>query len=158
MEKEFIIKIDLEKLTKDIIEKETYAEGYSGYSIIENRVKDEIKQNIRNSVVLEITNSLNLNEFKESGYTKDYLKSKSNEILEENLSNLVKEKTENWIKNNIRWVIEKQAEKSVEEFLLPRLQKIINNLIVVNTEAVENEMEALKSDYENQIKQIENIK
>lgn len=156
MEKELIIKIDLEKLTKDVIEKETYAEGYSGYSIIENKVKDEIKQNIRNSIVGEIKDSLNLAEFKESGYTKDYLKRKSNEILEENLSALVKEKTEQWVKNNIRWVVERQAEKSIEEFLVPRLQKMLSNLIIVNTESVENEMEALKNDYENQIKQIEN--
>lgn len=157
MKQELTIKIDLEKLTKDVLEKETYAEGYTGYGVIENKVKEEIKSSIRNTIVEEIKKSLNLDEFRESGYGAGYLKRKANEIIEESLSALVKEKAEEWVKENIRWVVEKQAEKSIEEFLLPRLQKMINNLMVVNTEAVENEMEALKSYYENQINENDDI-
>jgi uncharacterized membrane protein YheB (UPF0754 family) len=157
MKNEIIIKIDLEKITQDVLEKETYSEGNTGYSIIQNKVKEEIKNNIRESVSREIMDSMNLDEFRENNYGNGYLKRKANEIIEESLGNLVKEKTENWVKDNIRWVIERQAEKSIEEFLIPRLQKMINNLMVVNTEAVENEMELLKQDYEQQIKNIEEV-
>lgn len=155
MNNELTIKIDLEKLTKDVLEKETYADGYSGYAVIENRVKEEIKSSIKNTVVAEIKGCLNLDEFRESGYGSVYLQSKAREIIEESLSSLVKERTEKWVKENMRWIVEKQAEKSIEEFLLPRLHKMIASLMVVNTEAVEQEMELLKSDYEKQINDLE---
>lgn len=156
MDKNLTINIDLEKLTKDVLEKETYSEGHSGYAIIENRVKDEIKSNIKNTVVDEIKKSLNLDEFRSSNYGSEYLKREAEEIISESLKYLVKKYAENWVKENIRWVIERQAESSIEKFLVPRLQKMINNLMVVNTESVEKEMQELKDDYENQIRDIEN--
>ncbi len=155
MKNELIIKIDLEKITSDVLEKETYSEGYTGNGIIQERVKNELKDWIKTSIVDEIKNNLNLKEFKERGYAHDYLKLTANQILEENLGDLVKDKTEDWVKKNIRWIIEKQAEKTIEEFLVPRLQKMINNLLIVNTENLENEMQQLKDDYESQIKDIE---
>jgi len=155
MEKELTIKIDLEKITKDLLEKETYLEGSNGYSILENQVKNDIKQQIRERVVSEIKDSLNLEEFQSSGYSGVYLKETAIKILNEELGDKIKEHAETWIKQNIRWIIEKQVEKNIEKFIIPRMQKMISNLIVVNIESVEKEMEELKNGYESQIKDIE---
>lgn len=150
-----IVEIDFEKITKDLLTKETYTEGATVYNSIEESAKREIKDWIKHSVVSEIRESLNLKEFREEGYTKAYLKQEASRILEEELKGLVAEKVKSWITTNMRWIVEKQAEKNIEEFLVPRLQKMISNLMVVNTEQVDEEMDALKSDYESQIRQME---
>ena len=156
MENKITIKIDLEKMTDDILKKETYSEeGETGYGIIQDRLKQEIKDYIKDGVFEEIKESLNLSEFKDREYTSDYLKLTANKILDEQLEQLVKDKTEDWVKKNMRWIVEEQAEKSIKEFLLPRMQKIIKNLMIIDTEAVENEMQELKDDYETQLEELE---
>jgi len=154
MEKELIIKIDLEKITEDILEKETYSSGVSTSVIIQNRVKDEIKRNIQNSIVDEIKRNINIEELKEKSYSSEYLKRTANDILQKELSGLVKNYTDEWIKKQMRYVVEDAVRKNVEEFVLPKLQKMISNLIIVNQENIDEELQELQKGYEEQIKEL----
>ena len=154
MEKELIIKIDLEKITEDILEKETYSSGVSTSVIIQNRVKDEIKRNIQNSIVDEIKRNINIEELKEKSYSSEYLKRTANDILQKELSGLVKNYTDEWIKKQMRYVVEDAVRKNVEEFVLPKLQKMISSLIIVNQENIDAELQELQKGYEEQIKEL----
>jgi hypothetical protein len=152
MNKQLTITIDLEKLTSDILEKETYAEGNGGYAILQNQIKTEIKQNIRDSVVGEITQNLNISELREHGMSKDWLTSTARELLDKELRSLVREVVDEFVKDNMRRIIEDQASKTIREFLVPRLEKLIGSLVVIDTEAAKREMEDLEKYYEDQLR------
>jgi uncharacterized membrane protein YheB (UPF0754 family) len=149
------IEIDLEKLTKDLLESETYSDGNSTFYVIENKAKEQIKQYITSSIVSEITKNLSLNEFVEKGWqTREYLKRTSDEILSKNLSELVQKYTENWIKNNMKSVVEREISKNINELLIPRVQKLVSSLIVVNKEKVDEELKEMEDYYNGVISDI----
>lgn len=154
MNKQLTITIDLEKLTSDILEKETYVKGNNVYAVLQNEVKREIKQNIHDGVVREITQNLNISELKEQGMSKAWLTRTARELLDEELRSLVKEVVDEFVKNNMRRIIEDQANKTIREFLVPRLEKLINSLIIINTESAEQEMKELENYYEEQLQQM----
>jgi hypothetical protein len=154
MNKQLTITIDLEKLTSDILEKETYAEGKGGYAILQNQVKTEIKQNIRDGIIREITQNLNIGELKERGMSKDWLTRTAREMLDKELRSLVREVVDEFVKHNMRRIIEDQANETIREFLIPRLEKLIGSLVVVDTESAEQEIKELENYYEEQLKEM----
>jgi predicted MPP superfamily phosphohydrolase len=137
------------------LEKETYIDGSTVYNSIQESAKREIKNWIQSSVVSDIKQAINLNDFKERGYSGEWLKEEAKKILIEELRELVAKYTKEWISQNMKWIVEKEAQKNIEEFIVPRLQKLIGSLIVVNTENVEQEMEEMRDDYQNQIRELE---
>lgn len=155
MKNKIIVEIDLEKITKDILEKETYCEGSTVYNSIKEVAKREIKDWAKNAIVEEVKKSLNLDELRTNDYGKVWLKDEAKNIITNELRDRVKDLCTDWVKSNMKWVVEKEVQKNVEEFLVPRLQKLIGSLIVVNTETVEQEMEDMRDDYQNQIRELE---
>ena len=155
MTNELKITINLEEITKNILEKETYSSGENIYYTIQEKAKLEIKSWIQSSVVSEIKKVINLNEFLDEGYSAKCLKEQAKKIISDELKEIIKKYAESWVNNNMRWIVEKQAEKQIEDFLLPRLQKTIASLMVINTESAEQELQELKDDYENQLEQLE---
>lgn len=155
MKNKIIAEIDLEKVTKDILDKETYCEGSTVYNSIQEVAKREIKEWIKSSIVNEIKQAINLEEFRETNYGRPWLKKMAQEILNKELKELIVKYAEDWTKANMKWIVEKEAQKNIEEFIVPRLQKLIGSLIVVNTENVEQEMEEMRDDYQNQIRELE---
>jgi predicted MPP superfamily phosphohydrolase len=155
MKNKIIVEIDFNKITKDLLEKETYIDGSTVYNSIQESAKREIKNWIQSSVVSDIKQAINLNDFKERGYSGEWLKEEAKKILIEELRELVAKYTKEWISQNMKWIVEKEAQKNIEEFIVPRLQKLIGSLIVVNTENVEQEMEEMRDDYQNQIRELE---
>ena len=153
---ELNIKIDLEQITKGILEKETYV-GDQGniYNTIQEKAKQEIKNWIQVAIVSEIKKVINLDDFIDKSYSKVYIREEAKKIINDELRSIIIEYTKSWVNNNMRWIVEKQAEKQIEEFLLPRLQKTISALMVINTESAEQEIQALKEDYENQLEDLE---
>jgi len=154
MNKQLTITIDLEKLTSDILERETYANGNNGSAILQNIVTREIKERIEIDVVNEIKRNLNISELKEQGMSKAWLTSTARELLDKELRSLVKEVVDEFVKNNMRRIIEDQANKTIREFLIPRLEKLIGSLVVVDTESSEQEMKDLENYYEEQLQQM----
>ena len=155
MKNKIIVEIDFEKITKDLLEKETYIEGSTVYNSIQESAKREIKDWIKSSIVSDIKKAINLDEFKEEGYSSEWLKEQAQEILSTELRELVTKYTKDWVTSNMKRIVEKEAQKNIEEFIVPRLQKLIGSLIVVNTENVEQEMEEMRDDYQNQIRELE---
>ena len=149
------IEIDLEKLTKDLLESETYSKGNSTLYMIENRAKEQIKQYITSSIVSEITKKLSLDEFVEKGWqTREYLKKTSDEILSKNLAELVQKYTENWIKDKMKSVVEREISRNINELLIPRVQKLVSSLIVVNKEKADEEIKEMEEYYNGVISDI----
>lgn len=91
MKQKLIVEIDLEKITKDILEKETYCEGSTVYNSIQEVAKREIKDWVKNAIVEDVKKSLNLDELRTNNYGKTWLKDEAKNIITNELREAVKE-------------------------------------------------------------------
>lgn len=132
MNKELVITIDMDKLTSDLLEKELYSNGASVNVTLQDEIKKEIKNQIKQRVVFEITRELNIQELREQGYSKEYLTSTARELLSKSLNSLVEENVKTYLDKYLEQKIARMTDGAIEDAVLPRIQKVIDNLLVVN--------------------------
>jgi uncharacterized membrane protein YheB (UPF0754 family) len=128
------LNIDVDKITKDMLDKELYEESYK-YSI-KRTVEQEIREGIKQSVLHEIRQNLEPFKLKENGYSKEWMKKEAKDILDKELSTVLKDHVESWMKANLIHFIDANARKYLESKFLPFLQKVVDSLIVVNEQSI----------------------
>ena len=149
------IEIDFKKITENILESETYSNGNDFRYTVQEKVEQEIKDEIQRSVSDEIRTQLDLSSFIDNKYTNKYITKEAEKICDKAMRELVQEHAKKWIKSNMRYVVERVAQDEINDFFIPRLQSCISNLLVVNTDTLEQEMQEMKDDYEAQIRELE---
>ena len=124
--------------------------------IMENgRLKEEIKASMQNRIVggvtNEITRALNLEEFRTRNlYTNDYLTKKAEEILKEELDKMVGEYVQRYIKNNLQPQIYRIVSDLIESIALPRIQKFVEKVVVIDGQAQDDFVREQEAEYESQ--------
>lgn len=148
------INIDIEKILWDFLKGEWYERTLDEY------IKYRTKDIINNKITSEVEKSLNIEWFtieqenKIKGYYDDFFNKKVIEFLDNKVSiyleNYFNWKLENkwWWKSFIYTKIEKYIKEYMENNFLPKLQNILNNILVVNAEKMITE-EDLECAYQN---------
>ena len=130
--------IDVQKIAEEILEGERSNEYYS----LKEQIKNKIKNKIEDKITWEIFKSLNLNEFREERYGKKYLTETAKKILDKELKERTQEHCNEWIKRNLKKIMENHLYEFFNEKVYPLLSKIIANSIVVNDEKLKEEWDA----------------
>lgn len=138
------IDVDVEKIAQELLTKEIYDSSYS-YSL-NREITEELKRQIREQIVGAIKANLDISELKEKSYSKDYLKKVANEILGKELKELTEQYVKNWLSKYFVNTIERQTRQYTEEKMLPFLQKIVDNIIVVNQQGIDETIEDMEDD------------
>lgn len=133
--------IDLDKIFKDFLEKDVSGEPIYR---LEGAIKHEIKERAKQKILDDVYSKLDIGELIENGYSRKWLTGKAQEILKERLDSYVNEFAETYFKKNLPYIIQQKADEMVKEWILPIMQKIVSNLMVVDS-----------SDIDSQIKQLE---
>ena len=139
MKQKVILNLDIDKITKDILMKED-----GGYSSIEYGVQRAIRDEAITVVKNSILENLNLSELKEKGYSKEYLKKEAKDILDVQLKTLTDEYIQEWITNNMKFVVEKALRNTLDTLLLPRLEDIVKSLLVVDQSSYDERINELE--------------
>lgn len=151
---ELKINIDIEKILWDFLEWEWYEKTLDEY------IKYRTKDIINNKITSEVEKKINIDWFtveqenKIKGYYDNFFNEKIEKFLDEKVSiyleNYFNWKLENkwWWKSFIHTKIEEYINKYMEENFLPKLQSILNNILVVNAEKMITE-EDLEYAYHN---------
>lgn len=131
---EIKVNIDVDRIVKEVLEEN------EGSWTIKERVKDEIRERI----IAQIKEQLDIPKVKEKGYTKDFLTKTAQEIVRKELREVTEEFCQKWIKDNMKAVLISTLNKTVEAFLLPLVQQVVSKIIVIN----KDEIEGVIKDYE----------
>ncbi len=114
------------------------------------KVKQEIQQLATDKLTAEMTQGIKIPEFVEKRSYRngeEYLTSLADKIIAERLTELVEAACNKWLANSaqsIAYKIKTLAEAQIE----PALNKLIASMLVVNTENVDAEMQALQDEIE----------
>lgn len=134
------INVDIDKILWDFLKGEWYERTLDEY------IKYRTKDIINNKITSEVEKKINIDWFtieqenKIKGYYDDFFNKKVIEFLDNKVSiyleNYFNWKLENkwWWKSFIYTKIEKYINEYIEKNFLPKLQSILNNILVVNSE------------------------
>ena len=114
------------------------------------RVNQEIQDLAIDRLTAEMTDGIKIPEFVEKrryGNGEEYLTSLAEKIIGERLTKLVEEACEKWLEKSSQTVAYK-IKQLAEEQIEPALNRLIANMLVVNTENVDAEMQALQEEIE----------
>ncbi len=137
MKTQITLEIDVDQIAQDLMERE----GSAGYSSIRYAVQEEIKRQAVEQVKRDILSEANVTSLVEHGYSgRDYLTQLTKETLQEQLKTHTEAFVKDWIKNNMKWVVEKCLRDTLDSLVVPRLQKMITNMLIVDTETMEEQM------------------
>ena len=136
---EIKVNIDIDRIVKEVLEED------GGNWTIKERVRDEIRERI----IAQIKEQLDIPKVKEKGFTKDFLTKTAQEIVRKELREVTEEFCKKWIKDNMKAVLISTLNETVEAFLLPLVQQVVSKVIVIN----KDEIEAIVKDYEEQLKE-----
>ena len=148
------INVDIDKILWDFLKGEWYERTLDEY------IKYRTKDIINNKITSEVEKKINIDWFtieqenKIKGYYDDFFNKKVIEFLDNKVSiyleNYFNWKLENkwWWKSFIYTKIEKYIKEYMENNFLPKLQNILNNILVVNAEKMITE-EDLECAYQN---------
>lgn len=134
------INVDIDKILWDFLKGEWYERTLDEY------IKYRTKDIINNKITSEVEKKINIDWFtieqenKIKGYYDDFFNKKVIEFLDNKVSiyleNYFNWKLENkwWWKSFIYTKIEQHIDQYMEKNFLPKLQSILNNILVVNSE------------------------
>lgn len=134
--------VDVEKIAQDLFEQDSV----SGYGI-SSAVKDEVRRQARDQIVTTLLKGINIEEWLQK---RDYYKPET--LLSDMAKKAITDKLElltdafikNWIKQNMKWVVEKSLRETLDGLLVPRLQKMIANMLIIDTESQEEQMKEME--------------
>ena len=120
--------LDIKKITDDLLENGKDSE----YNSLQSGVKDEIKRWASQIIAEDIKKHLDLDSLREQTYSRNYLKDEAKKILDRELKDLVEKQAETYFKRNMEYLVIGKFNSLVEEKILPKLQKIVDSMMVVN--------------------------
>jgi hypothetical protein len=144
------IEIDFKKIVGSILEKDVYADGEKYSYVVEKQVAEEIKGYIRDCVLSEVKKNLVLGEFLDGSYMGSaYLTDKAKSIIEAALKTKTEEYVNRYIDRELVHKINRIVSDYIEKNIESRLNKLLSGLFVINQEKLDEEIEAMREEYEN---------
>lgn len=148
MKTQITIDVDIDQITSELMEQE----GSAGYSSIKYAVQQEIKRQAVEQIKTEVLTKAEIGKLVRCDYGEKYLK----DLAQNTISAELREKTEayikNWINKNMQWVIEDCLRKTLDALIVPRLQKMITNMLIVDTESMDEQMEEMEQALQDEAK------
>jgi len=142
MKQTLTLDIDLETIAKDILENSNN-EGYSG---LNERVKQELKEQAKNQIVNRLLGELKIEDWVTKSYygQDEHLTDLARNAISSKLNLLTDKYIQEWINKNMQWVVEKSLRDTLDKLLIPRLQKMIANMLIVDTEYEEEQIKDIE--------------
>lgn len=142
------LEIDVDKIAADIMERE----GSAGYSSITYAVQDEIKKKAVQHIENKILAGIDISKFlTRNGFTgEQQLTEITKKTISEHLNKLTENFIQDWILRNMKWVVEKALRDTLDKMIVPRLQKMIANMLIVDTESQEEEIREMEKALQDQ--------
>lgn len=151
MKQTLTFEVDVETIAKDIFEKE-YEGG--GYSSIKEQVKQDLKTQAKDQIVAKLLGELKIEEWVAQKYygADEHLTELCRNAISSKLNLLTDAYIKDWINKNMKWVVEKSLRNTLDTLLVPRLQKMIANMLIVDTESEEEQMREMEKALQDEAK------
>lgn len=145
------LELDVNKIANDLVEKECYGDGSYEYKLQE-QVQREIRNYAIEQVKTEIINNVNLKEMVDKNrYSGEkYLTKLAKEIVSKELQETAEEYIKKWIDGSKEFYINRILREEFEKLLIPRVNKLLSKLVVLNEEGIEETISELHNEMSEQ--------
>ena len=144
MKTKITLEIDIQKITDSIM----YSED--NYNSISNEVEKKIKNMAVERVKDEILKKVNMDKLVTADYGSKHLTELARKTIKDHLDVFCDSFCQKWISENMKWIIEKSLRSTFDKILVPRLQQMISNMLIVDIESGEEQMKELEEALKNE--------
>lgn len=142
MKQTLTFEIDVEQIAKELLDKEIGSTSY--HWTIKSEVQKQIREQAVEQIKRNILQQVNETELVSSNYGKKYLTQLARDTITQALREQANNYIQKWIQENMKWVIERSLRETFNALIVPRLQKMIANMLIVDTESVDEQMRDLE--------------